>query len=69
MAEKKRMVSSVIEKITLSGDYAGDETVLEWDYGTEGIWIKESELCFSSGEEVDEFAGILKDMIRSHHEK
>jgi len=66
MAEKKSLATTRIEKLTLFGDYAGDETVLEWDYNTGGIWIKACELCFSDEKEVDEFASILKDMIRNH---
>lgn len=69
MATKKQLVSTMVDKVTLSGAYAGDETVLQWDYDTDGIWIKESELCFSTEEELDEFTEILRDMIRSHHEK
>lgn len=69
MATKKQLVSTMVDKVTLSGAYAGDETVLQWDYDVDGIWIKESELCFSTEEELDEFTEILRDMIRSHHEK
>jgi hypothetical protein len=69
MATKKQLVSTMVDKVTLSGAYAGDDTVLEWDYDVDGIWIKESELCFSTEEELDDFTEILRDMIRSHHEK
>lgn len=69
MATKKQLVSTMVDKVTLSGAYAGDETVLQWDYDVDGIWIKESELCFSTEEELDEFTEILRDMIRSHNEK
>jgi len=69
MATKKQLATHVVDKVTLTGSYAGDETILEWDYDTDGIWVKEGELCFSSEEEVDEFVEILKDIIRSHNEK
>lgn len=69
MADKKLMVEKRIEKIGLSGAYAGDDTVLLWDYDLHSVLVMECELCFSTEGEIDEFSEILKDMVRSHNEK